>query len=105
MPYFPMAELGGATRLGSSDTVSWSRITGGIITATELILAGGTKGVLRSQNYDASSAGWAIFGDGSAFFYGDVTLGANAIFLGDVYSGNWDGTIPANLATVDSATS
>ena len=67
-----------------------------------MILAGGTRGVVRSENYDGSASGWAIFGDGSASFYGDLTIGANAIILGDVYSDNWNGTIPANLATVDS---
>lgn len=72
------------------------RIRGGVITAQEIILAGGTHGVIRSQNFvETPLTGWAIFGDGSAFFGAGVTVG------GDIVSGNWDGALPVNLASAD----
>ena len=99
MGFQPFGRL--PNQLNTRELTSFRALSGGTLTAQELVIAGGTQGVIRSQNYDGSSAGWAIFGDGSASFYGDVTLGANAIIQGDVYSSNWDGTIPANLASVD----
>src|SRR5690606_26696708 len=86
----------------SEGKVSFSQIRGGIINAAEIVLAGGTKGRIRSENYDPTNeTGWGIFGDGSASFYGDVFFGKNAIFQGDLYSSNWDGTIPLDLSVVD----
>ncbi|MCI0526002.1 MAG: hypothetical protein L0Y56_00920, partial [Nitrospira sp.] len=100
MPFMEIGKYGNP--LLSSERLRAENILGGTISAQQLIIAGGIHGVIRSQNYNASSAGWAIFGDGSASFYGNVTLGANAIIIGDLYSSNWNGTIPANLASVDS---
>ena len=104
MSFIPLGQVG--QTLSSSSFVRADTIQGGTITAQELILAGGTHGVLRSQNYNATAeTGWAIFGDGSASFYGLLTIGDNAIITGDLYSSNWNGTIPANLATEDSGAS
>ncbi len=47
---------------------------------------------VSSDNFVAGSAGWEIQGDGSAEF-NDIVV------RGDIESGNWDGTSPANLAT------
>lgn len=86
----------------SGGKISFSQIRGGIINAEEIILAGGTKGRIRSENYDPTNeTGWGIFGDGSASFYGDVFFGENAVFQGDLYSSNWDGTLPLDLSSVD----
>jgi hypothetical protein len=68
---------------------------GGHIFAQEIVIAGGTHGVIRSQNFVPGSSGWAIFGDGSAEFV-DITV------RGDIISGNWDGSDPADLSTMDS---
>lgn len=62
--------------------VRWENIQGGVITAQEFVLAGGTTGVIRSQDYAPGSAGWAIFGDGSAEFAGDVDFGGNVTLVG-----------------------
>lgn len=45
----------------------------GTIDSKEIIVAGGTDGIIKSSNYSAGSAGWAILGDGSAEF-SDVTV-------------------------------
>lgn len=97
--YQPLGEF---LKIAHGGRINAGMINGGYLTAQELIIAGGTNGVIRSQNYDpVNELGWAIFGDGSASFYGDVFFGENAIFQGDLYSTNWDGTIPPNLASVD----
>jgi len=82
MPFIPLNDWGVSLR--KRDTISARNIRGGTITGKEIILAGGTDGVIRSQNYDGVS-GWAIFGDGSAYLGGTVVLGA------DLYSSDWDG--------------
>ena len=89
MSYIPLGQFGNP--LFSPDNISASNIRGGTITAQEIILGGGTKGVIRSQNL-TTTTGWAIYGDGSAFFGGAVT------FAGDFYSATWDGTIPIDLS-------
>jgi hypothetical protein len=99
MGFIPLGDVGDGLREG--DSISFDRIRGGIISAQQLIIAGGTEGVIRSQNFNGTDAGWAIFGDGSASFFGDLQFGADVVITGDVYAANWDGTIPANLATVD----
>ncbi|NIT78589.1 MAG: hypothetical protein GWO44_17300, partial [Thermoplasmata archaeon] len=45
------------------------------------------------------TTGWSLFGDGTVF------LGSGVVVAGDIYSSNWDGTIPANLASLDSGAS
>lgn len=66
-------------------------LQGGYFIGKEIILAGGTTSVLRSEGYIPGSAGLAIFGDGSAEF-NDVTI------RGDLY-GNWDGDNPVDLSS------
>lgn len=72
-----------------------NNLTGGTITGKEIIIGGGTAGIIRSENFVTGTSGWAIFGDGSAEFN-------NIVVRGDIESGNWDGASPANLAAVDS---
>lgn len=104
MPYIELGKTG--TQLGSSKFIGADRITGGVIAAQEIIIGGGLQGIIRSENYDPTNeTGWAVFGDGSASFYGTITIGDNAVITGDLYSSNWDGSIPANLATVDTGAS
>jgi hypothetical protein len=74
-------------------TVRAGRITGGTINGKTIILAG-ASGVIQSDDFVTGTSGWQIAGDGSAEF-NDVLV------RGDIESGNWDGTSPANLATVD----
>src|SRR5690606_20054739 len=94
--------LGKFLQISQGALLNAGLLRGGVITSRELIIAGGTNGVIRSQNFDPTNElGWAVFGDGSASFYGDVFFGENAIFQGDLYSSNWDGTIPLNLSSVD----
>jgi hypothetical protein len=88
--------LGDVLRI--SQYVDARNIRGGHITAQELIIGGGTNGVIRSENFDPDDLiGWAIFGDGSATFGSDVTVG------GDVVSGNWNGALPVALSSFDTA--
>lgn len=49
------------------------RLLSGTINSKEIIVAGGTSGILRSDNFSLGSAGWRILGDGSAEF-NDVTV-------------------------------
>jgi hypothetical protein len=101
MGFSTLGQYDGA--LSSPAFIQASRIQGGLITAKELIIAGGTAGVIRSQNFNGTDAGWAIFGDGSASFFGDLQFGADVTITGDVYSSNWDGSIPADLSSVPEA--
>ncbi len=95
MPYIPFGQFEGMPPLFAPNLVTADNIIGGTITAEELIIGGGTNGILRSQNYVPATDGWALFGDGS--------LDLNSLTLrGDLSSTNWDGTDPANLATIDS---
>ncbi len=73
MPFVEFGKVGESLREGVE--VLARNLGGGHITAETLIMAGGTKGTIRSQNYDEATVGWAIFGDGKAFFYGDVLIG------------------------------
>ena len=94
MPFLKLGNWG--DRFNQADFVQARNIRGGTITSQEIIIGGGTNGVIRSENFDPSAdplEGWAIFGDGSATFGGDVIIGA------DLYSSNWDGTIPADLSS------
>ncbi len=92
MAFQELGVLGGILRTGR--LLSAEQIRGGTINAQEIILSGGTQGVLRSQNFDPTGpTGWAIFGDGSATFGGAVTLGA------DLKSANWDGVANPDLTS------
>lgn len=98
MPYIPFGKLPGV--ILQRDSVSLNQLRGGVFSAPEFVLH--QDSVIRSLKYNPTDeTGWAIFGDGSASFYGDVYFGENAIFQGDLYSANWDGTLPLSLATRD----
>lgn len=57
----------------------------------------------RSANFSVTDeTGWGMDGAGNAWFYGTTTLGGSTVILADLYSSDWDGTNPANLATRDS---
>jgi hypothetical protein len=88
-------------RLKTPEYFEARNIKSGVLTSTTIILAGGTNSQIRSQNFVTGTSGWVIRGDGSAEFQGTVILGAATIISADLYSSNWDGTTPANLATVD----
>lgn len=53
--------------------VNVAQLLAGTIDSKEIVVSGGTAGVVKSSGYVAGSAGWAIFGDGSAEF-SDVTV-------------------------------
>ena len=76
-------------------SLTFDKITAASNTASLVIGAGGS---IASSNYSAGSAGFIVNGDGSAEF-NDIVV------RGDIESGNWDGTSPANLATVDGGAS
>ena len=77
-----------------ASTIKAERFLGGVITGEEFIIAGGVDGIIRSDNFVAGADGWIFRGDGS----GEIN---DLIVRGDIESGNWDGTSPANLATPD----
>lgn len=57
----------------------------------------------RSANFSVTDeTGWGMDGAGNAWFYGTTTLGGSTVILADLYSSDWDGSNPANLATRDS---
>ncbi len=90
MPFQKLGDWAG--RYKTPPWTSARNVLGGEITSREIIIAGG-DGVIRSQNFDGSTKGWAIKGDGSASFYGDIIVGA------DLYSSNWNGANPADLSS------
>jgi hypothetical protein len=73
-----------------------SRLIGGTIKGKTIILSG-DDGVIRSSDFEAGAAGWAIFGDGSAEFN-------SVVVRGDIV-GNWDGDDPPDLSSVDASAS
>lgn len=98
MAFIPLGRVGNPLKQGSF--LDARSIRGGTITGREIIIAGGTRGVIRSENLDkANNLGWGIWGDGSAFFGASVTFG------GDIVSGNWNGANPADLSSVDAGAS
>lgn len=61
---------------------------------------------MQSQNYVAGTAGFKIGFDGTVEFASGVTLGPGTVTIAtDLYSSNWDGANPANLATADGTAS
>lgn len=82
MPYIPFGQLPAPIR--SDNSLNPRFISSGTINAKELIIAG--EGFIRSGTYDPTvPAGWAIFGDGSADFAGDVTFRGNATVTGSLF--------------------
>lgn len=77
---------------GNPEELDFRNIRAGAINAAELIMVGASS-ILRSSNFDVITTGWRITGDGSAKFFGLVSIG------GDIESANWDGTSPADLSS------
>jgi predicted phage tail protein len=84
------------------------KLTAGTINAKEIIIAGGTAGIIRSADYSAGSAGWAIWHGGAEFnnvtVRGSITgstisigAGANDVFKVDLSGNIWSGH--ANFAS------
>lgn len=66
--------------------LSARKIRAGTITGQEIIIAGGTEGILRSDNFSSGSSGWRVRGDGSAEFQNITARGdivASEILVGD----------------------
>ncbi len=71
MPFMKYGELPGS--FGIPRETSFERISAGVIDAGELIMQGANSR-LRSANFDNTSTGWIIRGDGSASFYGALNV-------------------------------
>lgn len=67
MPYTKLGSWG--TVLRDTQFIQAGRLRSGTITSQEIIVAGGAAGLIRSQNYDGASTGWAISGDGTSSLY------------------------------------
>jgi hypothetical protein len=76
------------------DRIGAASITTGKLEVTAALVA---SQVIRSTIFTSGSAGWQIEADGTAEF-NDITV------RGDLISGNWDGSDPLNLATVNAIT-
>lgn len=100
MPYIPLGKFGNELR--GLTYVSAETIRGGTITGQQIILAGGTQGVIRSENYVAGSSGWAIFGDGSAEFQ-SITISVGFDDVGASATGNTSGLIIGSGGTMESS--
>ena len=90
MPFEKYGDLG--STWGNPAWVNFRNIRAGAVNTAELIMVGAGS-ILRSSNFDDSTTGWQIKGDGSAKFFGLVSVG------GDIESANWDGTSPADLSS------
>lgn len=93
MPYIPLQR---AQNIAAPARVTPESLTSGRYLGKEFVVAGGVHGLIRSEDYSlANPSGWALYGDGTAFFGLGVTVG------GDLVSDNWNGANPADLAVVD----
>ena len=91
--------------------VSADKIQAGTITGQEIVLAtdGLTRSVMKSSNYSAGSAGWAIFSDGTAEFNAvtvreSISVGtgyANPDYPGQLFFAAPTLFLLANVATWD----
>jgi hypothetical protein len=79
----------GVVVAGAGSSIGFDDVTAA---TNEAALVVGGSWTVRSADYSAGAAGWSIEGDGTAEFN-------NVVVRGDIV-GNWDGTDPANLATV-----
>lgn len=73
MPFNEIGNFEGA--YNKADLIDAQNIRGNVISAQQLILAGGTRGQLRTQDYVSGSAGWLIDASGYAEFYNAVLRG------------------------------
>lgn len=64
----------------ASGAQSIGGLRGGKLYGQEIIIAGGTQGIIKSENFETGVAGWSIFGDGTAELL-DVAI-RGSIFLG-----------------------
>ena len=62
------------------------KLTAGDLNIEMNLIAGG---LLKSDDYVAGSSGWKIDNDGSAEFQGDLTIGGNATFEGNVIAASF----------------
>lgn len=61
----PYTKLGNFSGFGERDSlIRAERIVGGFISAQEIVIAGGSKGIIRSDNFVAGEAGWKLDGTG-----------------------------------------
>ena len=88
-----------AVTFAKIDTVDASSILAGTIGAEEIILAGGSSGIIRSDNWVDGTLGWIIRGDGTAQFNQlavnttlDVGGSDNTSFHVDVDGNMWLGS-------------
>jgi len=92
MGFQPFGDLyGGVTR--EQKLVTYRTLRSDNIFANQIVISGGTKGFIRSEDFVDGVSGWALFGDGTAKLF--------SVSLVSDLQGNWDGTDPANLATPD----
>jgi hypothetical protein len=79
-------------------SLSASKLTAGTISSQEIVIAGGSAGIIRSDNYTSGSTGWQISGDGKIvarnFRTGQGGSGAPGIAVGDAPAPE-DGSAPA----------
>ena len=98
MAFMPLGSFGNILR--GSSSVSFNNLISGLATAQQFIIAGGTQGVIRSQDYNTTDAGWALFGDGTLKAFGTTHLGTvlfadgtvslpSLSFLSDPNTGFW----------------
>ena len=84
----------------SGSSISADYITGGTITAQEIVLdTDGSAAVLKSSNYSAGSAGWKIDSDGNAEF-NDVTV-RGALITGSGSDLNADYISAGTITAID----
>lgn len=82
------------------------RLRGGFIESKEIVIAGGTQGVIRSQDFvtGASGSGWAIKGDGSAEFNNVVVRGILAAGVGSDVDWSYISNVTIDSADITSLT-
>lgn len=76
------------------ESVAVNKLLAGTIGAIEIVLANSTNSIIRSANYSAGSAGWAIRGDGNAEFQNVTvrgTLNASDLIYGTIAEGRFGG--------------
>ncbi|WP_432131250.1 fibronectin type III domain-containing protein [Streptomyces tendae] len=90
-------------------SLSASKITAGTISSQEIVLAGGSAGILRSDNYTTggTGAGWQITGDGKVIARNFRTGLANqaSVVIGDNPAGEDSGASQASFVWLYSGAS
>lgn len=87
--------------------VSWDQIVGGTVYAQRLTMGGGVQSIMQSENFsEILETGWAIIGDGTAFFFGDFTIGGTILVGGDIIltgSGSFQSSASGQRISIDAA--